>query len=236
MQVKELKDEDLSKQYEVTIPSSDIDTKVDNKLREYGSSLHLKGFRPGKAPLKVLRQHYGKRVMGEVLEQAVNESSQKLMNDKGITPAAQPKIEVVNFDEGADLVYSIEVEKVPEFELRDVTDMKVEKPVAQIRDDEVDEALERVAQHNKDLKPIEKKRAAAKGDVVKIDFEGELADGTKYPGMESKDFDLELGAGQFIPGFEDQLIGSKAGDDVEVRVNFPEIGRASCRERVFPVV
>ena len=238
MQVKQLKDEDLNKQFEVTIPSTDIDQKIDGKLQEYGRTIHLKGFRPGKAPLKVLRQHYGRRVMGEILEQAVNESSRQLMDDKNLKPAKQPKIEVINFDDGQDLVYSIEVEQIPDFELQDISGLKVEKPVAEIREDEVDQTLESVAKHHKSFTPLEEKRAAKEGDAIKMDFEGELADGTKYPGMESTDFELELGSGQFIPGFEEQLIGKKPGEDAEVRVTFPEeyqVGELAGKEAIFKV-
>lgn len=238
MQVKQLKDEDLNKQFEVTVPSKDIDAKVDIKLKEYGRNVHLKGFRPGKAPLKILRQHYGRRVMGEILEQTVNENTQKLMQEKNIKPARQPKIEVITFDEGQDLVYSVEVEQIPDFELKDVTNIKVEKPVANIRDEEVEKTLENVAKHNKKYVPIEGKRAAKKGDVVKIDFQGQLADGTKYPGMDSTDFDLELGGGQFIPGFEEQLIGKKAGEEAEVKVTFPEnyqVGDLAGKDTIFNV-
>lgn len=238
MQVKKIKDEALTKGYEITIPSGEINKKIDSKLQEYGRTIHLKGFRPGKAPIQVLRQHYGRRVRGEILESAVNEATRQLIEDKKIRAAKQPTIEVVSFDEGSDLVYNIELEQVPDFELQTLDGLVLEKKVADIRDEEVEEALKKVAKYNKKLTLVKEKRAAKKGDVVKIDFSGELKDGTKVPGMDGQDFDLELGGGQFIPGFEDQLIGSKAGAQVDVSITFPEeyqVGQLAGKEAVFSV-
>ncbi|MCB9989215.1 MAG: trigger factor [Rhodospirillales bacterium] len=223
MQVKELKNEGLSFECEVTVTAKEIDKHVDEKLQEYCKTMKMPGFRPGKVPLSIAKQRYGKAVMGEVLESAVNENTAKLIKDKKLRPAMQPKIEVKSFDEGKDLTYTMAVDLLPEFKIMDVKKLKLEKPVAKADKKEIDEALERIASQRKNSTPIEGKRASKKGDIVVIDFHGRTAkDNKPHPGMHSHDHHLELGGGQFIPGFEDQLIGKKAGEKVEVKVSFPE--------------
>ncbi len=222
MKVEELKSEGLNRGFKVTITAADIDTHIDERLLEVGKTVKLPGFRPGKVPMDLLKQRYGKAVLGEVLEKAVNDTSTKIIADKKLQPAMKPKIEVKEFDEGKDLVYTMDLEVLPEFDVIDLKGVKVEKPVAKVEDKEIDEALERIAGQRKDSKPIEGKRGAKEGDIVVIDFKGRTADGTEYPGMASDGHQLELGSGQFIPGFEEQIVGTRAGDDVEVKVTFPE--------------
>lgn len=237
MQVKELKSEGLKHELEVTVPAKDIDKKVDIKLQEYGKTMKLPGFRPGKVPLNLLKQRYGRAVLGEVLEQAVNDSTQKVLSDKGLRPALQPKIEVKEFDEGKDLIYSMQVEVMPEFEVIDLKTLTLEKPVVKADKKAVDEALERISKQHRDSEPVE--RAAKKGDIVVMDFHGRTKDDNKeHPGMHAHGQQLELGSGQFIAGFEDQLTGKKAGDKVEVNVTFPDpyhSAELAGREAIFDV-
>ena len=221
MQVKEVKSEGLNYELEVTVEAKDIDKRVDAKLQQYGKTMKLPGFRPGKVPLDILKQRYGKAVLGEVLEQAVNDSTQKVLSDKSLRPALQPKIEVKEFDEGKDLVYSMSVEVMPDFEVTDLKSISVEKLVAKVEAKAVDESIDRIAEQHGDSEAVD--RAAKKGDVILMDFHGKTADdGVEHPGMHAHDHKLELGSGQFIEGFEDQLLGKKAGDKVEVKVTFPE--------------
>lgn len=223
MQVKELKSDGLSYEMEVTVPQSDIEAHVDSKLEEYGKTLKIPGFRPGKVPLQVLKQRYGRMVQGEVLEQAVNDSTQKALTEKGLRAALQPKIEVKEFEEGKDLTYTMAVEVLPEFDLMDFKGIELTKQTTKPTDKEVDEAISKVAENNKDLDEVKADRDTKMGDFVTIDFNGRTAkDDKEHPGMQSSDFDLELGAGQFIAGFEEQLVAKKVGDKVEVKVTFPE--------------
>ena len=223
MQVKELKSEGLSHELEITIPANDLDKRVEARLVEFGKGVNIPGFRKGKVPMPVLRQRYGKAMLGEVLEKAVNETSSKVLSDKNIRPAMQPKIEVVTFDEGKDLVYKMEVESLPEVKVMDLKKIKIEKPVCDVPAEKVDEALEQIASNNSTSKTVETKRATKTDDIVLIDFAGRRKrDDFTVDGMSSLGFELKLGSGQFIPGFEDQLIGKKAGDKVEVLVTFPE--------------
>ena len=237
MQVKEVKNEGLSYELEVTVKAQDIDKKIDAQLQHYGKTVKLPGFRPGHVPLAILKQRYGRAVLGEVLEKAVNDSSQKALTEKGLRPALQPKIEVKEFDEGKDLVYSMAVEVMPEFEVMDLKTLKLEKPVTKIEKKALDEALERIASQQKDSEIVE--RAAKKGDILVMDYHGKTKDdGVEHPGMHAHGHHLELGSGQFIEGFEDQLIGKKAGDKVEVSVTFPDpyhSAELAGREALFDV-
>ena len=237
MQVKELKNEGLSYELEVKVEAADIDKEVNAHLAEYSKKVSLPGFRKGKIPLDIMKQRYGRAVMGEVLEKAVNDSSAKALMDKKLKPAMQPKIEVKEFDEGKDLIFTMNVEVLPTFEIMDMKGIKLEKPVAKVEKKAIDEALEQVAKGNKDSKPVD--RAAKKGDVMVIDFHGRTKDDNhEHPGMHAHGHTLELGSGQFIGGFEDQLMGKKAGDKVEVNVKFPDDYHAEelkGREAIFDV-
>mgnify|MGYP001473818850 FL=1 len=223
MQVKEVKHEGLNHELEITIGAKDIDARVDNRLKEVSKTIRMPGFRPGKVPMNIMKKRYGKAVMGEVLESAVNETSDKVLKEKGLKPALQPKIEVKEFDEGKDLIYSMNIEVLPEFKVADIKGLKLEKPVAKAEKKAVDEALERIAESNQATEEIKTKRATKDGDIVVIDFHGRTADDNKeHPGMHAHDHQLKLGSKQFISGFEEQLVGKKPGEKVEVKVSFPE--------------
>jgi trigger factor len=223
MQVTELKKETLNVQYEVKVTAQDIDKEVDAKVEEVSKTIKKPGFRPGKVPVAMVKKQYGKALLGEVLEKVVNDTTAKIIEEKGLRPALQPKIEVKEFDEGKDLVYTMAVDLLPEFEVVDLKSLKLEKPVAKVEKKAVDEALERIAGSNRETEAVTEARATKKGDILVIDFHGRTAkDNKPHPGMHAHDAQLELGSGQFIPGFEDQLVGKKVGDKVEVKVTFPE--------------
>ncbi len=239
MQVKQLKEDGLNYELEITVGSDEIDQQVDKRLAELQKTVKIQGFRPGKVPMTMMKQKYGKAVMGEVLEAAVNESTQKALSEKDLTPAIQPKIEVKSFEEGKDLIYTMNIEVLPKIKLKDHKGLKLEKLVAKAGDKEIDDALERIASAQKASEPVKDDRATKKGDIVVIDFHGRTADDNKaHDGMHAHGHHLEIGGGQFIPGFEDQLIDKKVGDSVEVKVTFPEeYGAAELagREAIFDV-
>jgi len=217
--------EDLRRQYTVTVPASELDAKVTKRLEEMKPRVNLKGFRPGKAPVSFLKKQFGKSVMGEVVEQAVNEGSQKAISDNQLKPALQPRVEpmgdvseVVNGK--ADLQFTVTVDLMPEFETTDVSKLTVERLTAEVGDADIDEALQTLAKQSRGYAVRGEEDAAEKDDIVKIDFVGSI-DGVEFPGGKGEDFNLTLGAGQFIPGFEDQLIGAKAGEHRDVKVAFP---------------
>jgi len=221
MQVNETKSENLSREFEIAIPADQIEERVLARLKELAKQVRLPGFRPGKAPVTLLRKQYGPNVMGEVLEQMVNETSQNIMEERGLRPAMQPQIEVTKFEDGSDLEYKMGIEILPEIELGDFSELKLERMVAEPKDEDIDGTLERISQAYKTAEPIKSKRAAKTGDILVIDFLGSV-DGEEFAGGKAEDYSLELGSNSFIPGFEDQLVGAKADTDVEVNVTFPE--------------
>lgn len=220
MQITETSAEGLRRDFKVVITAQDIESRVQTRLTEVGKTVKIPGFRPGKVPMPILKQRYGQSVMGEVLEAAVNDGAQKAVSDNNLRPALQPKIEVLKFDPGQDLEFAVQVELLPEIEPADLSAVEIEKPVAAVADDTVTEALGRLSKGRRTTEKVEEDRAAVTGDILLIDFDGSV-DGEKRSGMKGDDYELELGSGSFIPGFEDQLVGTKAGSDVSVNVSFP---------------
>ncbi len=239
MQVKEISKKGLSHELEVTVPANDIDKTVVDRLKEVIKTAKQPGFRPGKMPLDMARKKYGRAVMGEVLETVVNDSTKQVLEDKKLRPAMQPKIEVKEFDEGKDLIFSMKIDVLPDFKVMDTKGLKIEKPVAKIEDKEINDALERITAQHKGSQKIKGDRGTKKGDIVIMDFHGRTADdNVEHEGMHAHGHKLELGSNQFIPGFEDQMIGKKTGDKFEVKVTFPEKYQAADlagRDAIFDV-
>lgn len=221
MQVKELKNTKLEREYSVTVKASVLEAKMDEELKAISGQVKIPGFRPGKIPAKILKQRYGKSVMGEVLEKTVQGQTSELIKDKDERPAMQPKVEIVSFDEGKDLEFKVSYEVLPKISKVDLGKISLDKLTYDLPESDVQEGLDRMARYRKSYDAKPKTAKAKDGDAVRIDFKGFLGD-EAFEGGEGKDHTLELGAGQFIPGFEEQLIGSKAGDDVKVKVTFPE--------------
>ena len=226
MQITQTVSEDLHRQFTVTVLASELDSRVNARLEEMKPQINMKGFRPGKAPVSFLKKQFGKSIMGEVVEAAVSEGSQKAIADNALKPALQPRIEPVGdvqavVDGKADLTFNVIVDLMPEFETADVSQLKVERITADITDADIDEALNRIAQNTRSYAARPEGEAAQKDDTVVIDFVGSV-DGVEFEGGKGNDFSLTLGSGQFIPGFEDQLIGTKAGETANVNVKFPE--------------
>lgn len=221
MQITQTKNEELTREFLVKMTAEEIDEKINARLEELGKTIKMPGFRPGKVPMKLLKSKYGKAVMGEVLEAAVNESSLKAINENDLRPAMRPKIEVKSFDEKTGLEYSMAIEVLPEIKVMDVSSIALEKLVAKPDDKAVDEALEKIAKGSKATEKVEEDRAAKDGDVVVIDFDGTV-NGEPFPGMKGEEFKLELGSNSFVDTFEKQLVGTKAGGEKTVKVTFPE--------------
>jgi len=221
MQVTETKSEGLSREFQVSLPAKDIEDKISHRLKEIAQTASIPGFRPGKVPVSMLRKRYGPSVMGEILERAVGDSSQQAMAEKNIRPASQPEIEITSFEDGKDLEYTIRLEMIPEIKPVDYSKLKLERLNPKPDDAQVSKALENIANANKTTTPIAKKRKSKAGDSLVIDFVGSV-DGEEFAGGKADGYELELGSGSFIPGFEDQLTGVNAGDEVTVDVKFPD--------------
>lgn len=220
MQVTETVAEGLKREFKVVVAAADIDARVDRKLEEVGKEVRIPGFRPGKVPHRILKQRFGKSVLGEVLEQTVAESASEAITEKELRPAMQPKIEIDKFEDGTDLEYTMSLELLPEIEVTDLKAIELIRYKVPVADKEVEDALERLAQGRRETAEAPKGHAAADGDVVVIDFEGSI-DGEPFQGGTAEGHYLQLGSNSFIPGFEDQLVGVKAGDAKEVRITFP---------------
>jgi len=226
MQIKEVKAEGLSHTYAITVPKEDLSTKLDAKIKEMQPQVSLKGFRPGKVPVSHIRKMFGQSIMKDLVEEVVNETTQQAINDNKIRPAGQPQIDLRANGEDvttgkADLEYQLTVESIPDFEPIDPEGLKFTRLVHEADDAEIDEELGKLAEGQKTYKKKAKTAKAKKGDAVLIDFVGTI-DGEAFDGGAMDGHQLVLGSGSFIPGFEDQLIGTKAGDDLDVTVSFPE--------------
>lgn len=221
MEVTETSAEGLKRQYKVVVSAAEIAAEYENRLRELGRKVEVKGFRKGHVPPAVVRQRFGASAMGDVLEKAVAKSSNKIMQDNSLRPALRPKIEVTKFAEGADLEYTMALEVLPEIEPADFGRIELTRYTIEVGDQEVEDTLKRLAEQEKLFEPVAEPRAAAKGDALVIGFEGFLGD-RPIEGGKAESIELELGSGQLIPGFEDQLVGAKPGEHVTVHVSFPK--------------
>ncbi|MBP8246928.1 MAG: trigger factor [Phenylobacterium sp.] len=226
MQIVEKSGEGLSKVFSVTVPMSDLVERLDAKIAEITPTLNIKGFRPGKVPQAHVRKLYGKSIMSEVVEQTLNETTQKVLEENKLRPAGDPDLtpngDMAEVIEGkADLAYDIAIEVMPEFEPTDLTKISLKRPVYEPTDAEVNEAVDELAKQNRTYETRTGKSLKAKdGDMVVIDFIGR-ADGVAFEGGTGVDTELVLGSGSFIPGFEEQLVGAKPDDKVMVKVTFP---------------
>lgn len=220
MQVTETSSEGLRREFSIVVPKEDIEGRMNTRLTEVGASVNVPGFRPGKVPLAVLKQRYGDAVRGEILEQTIQDTVQKTLDEKELRPAMEPKIDLVTFEDGVDLEYTITVEVIPEIEPIDFGTIELEKLTADIPDEDVDQSMQRLAEQQTSFS-AEEGRAAANGDQIVMNFVGKI-DGEAFDGGSADGMELELGSGRFIPGFEDQLVGAKAGDKKEVNVTFPD--------------
>jgi len=227
MQVVETHNEGLSRAYQVTILKADLADKLDIKLKSLAPKMNLKGFRPGKVPAAHIRKIYGRELMGEIIQETLNETTQKALEQNNLRPAAQPELKpVTDFEKvllgEEDLTFSVEVEAMPDFTPVDITSLELERPVYEAPEDEINEALQKLFDQNRQYESKTGKTVkAASGDKLVIDFLGKIDD-VAFEGGAAEKAELIIGSGQFIPGFEDQLIGAKKGAETKVNVTFPE--------------
>jgi trigger factor len=221
MQVTETKNEGLKREYNVKLDATSINAQIESELQSMAGKVKISGFRPGRVPMTVLKQRFGKSVLGDVIERSVAQSSQKVLKDKSLRASMQPKVEITSYEEGGDLDFHMAVEVMPTIPEIDFSKIELEKMVADIDEKEVEEAITRLADRNKTYTRAAKGAKAASGDQLVMDFVGKVG-GEEFEGGAAKKFKLVLGSGQFIDGFEDQLIGAKEGDHVTVKVTFPK--------------
>jgi trigger factor len=221
MQVTELSAEGLKREYKVVVQAAEIEGQVAHRLEELKGRVRMPGFRPGKVPIALLRKQYGRSVMGEVLERAVNQGSQKAIAEHELRPALRPKIEVTSFDEGADLEFTMALEVLPEVPQVDLKKVELVRPVAEVSEATLAGALDNFTRSLQQYEAPAEPRPSRTGDRLIIDFEGRV-DGEVFQGGKAEDVPLVLGSGFMLPGFEDQLTGVEQGAEITVNVEFPE--------------
>jgi len=227
MEVTETTAEGLKRELKVVIEAKDLDRRLSERLKELKNQVRIKGFRPGKVPVNHLRKVYGRSVMAEVMQQAVSETSQQALSDRSERPAFQPDIELPEDGEviekviagDADLAYTMSFEVLPVIELEDFSKIKLEKQYTEVDEKDIESGVEKLAESAVTYEP--KKGAAKDGDQVTLDYRGEM-EGEPFEGGTAEGAAVVLGRGSFIPGFEDALKGSKAGDSKKVETAFPK--------------
>ncbi|GGH45955.1 trigger factor [Frigidibacter albus] len=238
MQVTETLKDGLKRGYTITLTAAELETKVTEKLVEAQPEIEMKGFRKGKVPMALLRKQYGQRLMGEAMQDAIDGAMKDHFDATGDRPAMQPKVEMQDgetWKEGQDVVVAMSYDALPEIPDLDTSAVTLERLVVKADEASVTEALENLAKSSQDFEPRKKNAAAKDGDQVVFDFLGKV-DGEAFEGGSAEDYPLVLGSGSFIPGFEEQLVGVKAGEEKNVTVTFPaEYGAAHLagKEAVF---
>jgi trigger factor len=229
MQVTETLAEGLKHEFKISVPASDLDAKADAKLVDLKDKVKLNGFRPGKVPVSHLKKVYGRSVMAETIDQTIRDTNTQIFTDRGFRLATEPKItmptekdEVEELLAGkTDLTYTVAIEVVPTIQLADFKTFSVEKPVVEVTDAEVDEAIKRIADQNRPYAAKAEGAKAENGDRVTISFKGSI-NGELFDGGTGEGIPVVIGAGQFIPGFEEQLVGIGAGETRTLKVSFPK--------------
>jgi len=219
MQVTEVSNDGLKRAYSVVVPATDIAAQKSKRLAAIAKDIKIPGFRPGKVPASVIQQRYGQAVMGEVLEASVQDASEKVVTERNLRPAAQPKIELVNFADGADLEFRMDVEVLPEIPMPDFSAITLTRLKAKPTDEEIEKALETITRRQATLEETEG-RPAARGEVLVADFVGTI-DGEAFQGGSGTDMPIEVGGQGFIPGFSEPLEGMSPGETRVVDVTFP---------------
>jgi trigger factor len=229
MEVTETLSDGLKREFQVQVPAADLAARVTERLGELKDRIQMRGFRPGKVPVTHLRKIYGKAVMAETIEAVIRELNAKIVSERGLKLAMEPKVTIPNeatavenvIGGQSDLAYTLAVEILPKIELGDFQGIKLERQVAEVTDAQINEALEKIAEQNRPFAGKAEGAKAEKGDRIVMDFAGRI-DGTPFEGGTGGDVGVNIGAGSFLPGFEDQLVGMAAGETRVVKVAFPE--------------
>ena len=228
MQVTQTLSEGLKREFRVVVPADDLDSKVNTRLDELKDTVRINGFRPGKVPVGHLKRLYGRSVMAETIEATVRDANAKIVSDNNLRLAMEPQVKLPTEEDAinavvegkADLDYSVAMEVLPKIELADFKDIKLERLTAEVTEAEIDEAIKVISDQNRPFLPKAEGAAAENGDKVTISFTGTI-DGAPFEGGAGEDIAVMIGSNTFIPGFEEQLIGIKAGENRIVKASFP---------------
>ncbi len=221
MQVTELESTGLKKTLKITVEAARINEQMDAEMKAAGERVRIPGFRPGFIPMKILQQRYGKSVQPDVLKQVINHATAEVIAQKKLRPTLTPQINIDDYKEGGELAFTLSFEVFPDMPEMDFGDVTLERKTFDIEEAEIDKAVGNIAARNPKFTRLEEGGKAKSGHVVTIDFKGMIG-GVAFDGGSASNFRLELGSGQFIEGFEEQLIGAREGDDKIVNVTFPK--------------
>ena len=229
MQVTETLSEGLKRAYDVVIPASDLASRLDSELNDLKGKVRINGFRPGKVPMAHLKRLYGRSVMADLVQKQIDEANKKIIDDGKLRLATQPKIELAReqkaieaaLEAKGDLAFKVELEVLPQFELGTFDDIALERPVAEVSDEEVERFVQRMADSRRNFAERGEGEGAEQGDKLTVDFVGKI-DGVPFEGGTSQDIEVILGSKSFIPGFEEALVGVKAGEQRAVEARFPD--------------
>lgn len=221
MQVTETLSDGLKRGFTVVVPEPELAAMREKRLAELGRTMQMPGFRPGKVPMSMVRKRYGAAVAAEIVEGAVNDASDRLLSERGLRPAMQPKLEVTKPGQNSDLEFTMEMELLPDITIPELGDITLQKPVAAVSGDAVSDALKKLAEQRQNFVPVEESRPAAKGEQLTVDFIGRI-DGEAFQGGTASDVALIVAGEGFIPGFSEQVEGLSPGETRTISVNFPE--------------
>ena len=220
MDINETSKDGLAREYELKLTAQELDSKITSRLEEVAKTANMPGFRPGKVPMTVVKARFGDQVKGEVIRGELDNGAREAVEKNELKLASQPRLDIVSYEDGQDLIAKLMVEVMPQIDIPDLAAIAVERPTLPANDDEINETMTRLADENRPTQKVEKARKAKMGDVVLIDFTGRI-DGVAFDGGSASDHMLELGSNSFIPGFEEGLVGASVGETVDVKVSFP---------------
>ena len=229
MQVTETLSEGLKRAYDVVIPASDLASKLDNELNDIKGKVRINGFRPGKVPMSHLKRVYGRSVMADLVQKQIDAANKEIIEQRGLRLAMQPKIELSKeqaeieaaLEAKGDLAFKVELEVLPQFDLGTFDDIALERPVADVTDEEIERFVQRMADGKRNYNDRPEGEGAESGDRVIVDFVGRI-DGVEFEGGKGENIDVVIGSKSFIPGFEEALIGAKAGAALTIDAKFPD--------------
>lgn len=221
MKIEEKKNKGLDLEWKVIIPSSSINSKLDEKYKDLAKNVKIPGFRPGKVPVNIIKKRFSQSVISEILDTVINENLRNAFLDKKIRPSVQPSVDIEKYEEGKDLTLNVKIQKMPEVKDFDLKTISLEKSNLNIREEDINNTLNDIAKKHERFAPLTKKRSSLDGDLVLFDYEGKI-DNKKFENGSGKDETVVLGSNKYIPGYEEQMVGLNIGDDKEIKVKFPD--------------
>ena len=221
MKIEEKKNKGLDLEWKVIIPSSSINSKLDEKYKDLAKNVKIPGFRPGKVPVNIIKKRFSQSVISEILDTVINENLRNAFLDKKIRPSVQPSVDIEKYEEGKDLLLNVKIQKMPEVKDFDLKTISLEKSNLNIKEEDINNTLNDIAKKHERFTPLTKKRSSLDGDLVLFDYEGKI-DNKRFENGSGKDETVVLGSNKYIPGYEEQMVGLNVGDDKEIKVKFPD--------------